>query len=304
MKIALCLNGTMRSPNNCLHTLYNNIIKPWDTDVIVCINKCYSDDYERVNKLKQYGANLIEVDIKQQDDPFTVFSDSFYRKLVPFVKKRILLEESFNAFVEWFGFLGPITGRSSSLHIRLNWYKLSNIVKKYVSNYDYFIITRPDHLYLFPLFDKHLLTKKDTIYHYDHHGFNFGSLGGINADFIIVHSSMVLEWLCKHYEYLIKEELQDILIENLSSATHLHSEAYTALITKLCNWKLNQININSFISADSLNEHTSSTPVMYDENCKYFYKYHSNFLPAIDNLHKWDNNNRWKEVNGDFILQK
>jgi hypothetical protein len=29
-KVAVCLWGTMRSPNSCLNTLYKNIIEPFD----------------------------------------------------------------------------------------------------------------------------------------------------------------------------------------------------------------------------------------------------------------------------------
>jgi len=300
MKIALCLTGTLRAPNTCLPTLYEHIIKPWDTDVIVCVNKCYSDDTARVDKLRKLGANIIVEDIREQPNPATAFPESFYNKIITHSKKKI--EQDKNIYTASYNYLGPLVGNAANLHIRLNWYKLSNIIEKYITNYDYFIVTRPDHLYLFPIFDKLFLTKKDTVYNYSDHSFSFGTHGGVNGDFVIVHNTLILDWLRKSIEYLSNDDLQNDLINELNKSSHWHSEAFTAIIAKLCNWNFNHIDINSFTSADSQDELSSTASIKYDNNTNYYYKYDTNYLPAINNLYRWNNGCRWQNTANGILL--
>lgn len=286
VRVALCLYGTMRGPNNCLPTVYENIIKVWNTDVIVCINKCYEDDFERVDILRKLGAKIVIEDIQTQPDVYEVFPHSFYNKFLPAARE---FASGKNASI--INFLAPIIGTHSSLHTRLNWYKLSNLLESQLDNYDYFILTRPDHFYMFPMFDKSFLNKNQII-NYSEHSFTVSNLGGVNADFIVISSQFVLQWLRSSIEYLINEPLQDILLEELSKADSCNSEAYTALIVKLCNFELKPMSINSFISGDSENELTSMIPVKYDG--EYYYKYETNYLPCKENYNLWQNGYRWK----------
>jgi len=287
-KVAVCLWGTMRSPNSCLHTLYKNIIEPWQTDVIVCINECYShpdkSDVERVDMLRQLGANIVEQDIRKQPDLNTFFPKSFYDKFIPMAQERLKQHDN----PCWVNFVGPLVGTHANLHLRVNWYKLGNLLrdKNYVDKYDYFLITRPDHLYMFPMFDKSFLNE-DEIVHYDEHGF-----GGINADFVIVSKKNVLEWLNKiSIQYLCDETLQDILIEEMKHMDLWIAEEYSALITRLNPWKLKPMCINSFIACDSPNELSSWNKVMFDG--EHYFKYHSNRDPCKHNYGLWQDNYRW-----------
>lgn len=280
-KIALCIYGTMRGPNNCLPTLYQNIIKPWDTDVFVCINKQYNDDDVRLSMLQSFGAKIIEKNIEQQPDVYTWFPKSFYERLVPLAKNKLKESNANNV-----NFLSPIVGSHSSLHIRLNWYRFSFIIEKYLEEYDFFIFTRPDHLYLFPIFDKSFL-QKENIIHYDEHGW-----GGLNADFIIIHRDLVIDWLRKSIDYLTKETLQDILIKELKEIDLWNSERYSLLVADLNSWKMKKMAINSFISADSLDELTSNNPIMHDG--QYYYKYDTNYRPCLKNFELWKSGFKWK----------
>ena len=123
-RVALCLWGTMRGPDSCLPTLYENIIKPWNTDVIVCINNHYDDDKDRVDKLRKLGANIIEESIKKQPDLKTTFPQSFYDKLIPLSLEKI----KFHSNPWQFNYLGPLAGSHSGLYIRLNWYSIAVLI--------------------------------------------------------------------------------------------------------------------------------------------------------------------------------
>jgi len=288
VRVAVCLWGTMRSPNSCLHTLYKNIIEPWQTDVIVCVNECYShpdkSDSERVDMLRQFGANIVEQDIRKQPDLNTFFPKSFYDKFIPMAQER--LKQHGNPC--WVNFVGPLVGTHAALHIRVNWYKLSNILrdKNYVDKYDYFLITRPDHLYMFPMFDKSFLNE-DEIVHYDEHGF-----GGVNSDFVIVSKKNVLDWLNKmSVQYFCDETLQDILIDQMKHMSLWISEECTALITRLNPWKLKPMSINSFIACDSPKEMSSWNGVVFDG--EHYFKYHSNRDHCKHNYGLWKDNYRW-----------
>lgn len=273
----------MRGPKNCLPTLYKNIIEPWQTDVMTCLNKQYHDDEERVNTLKFLGAKFIEQNIENQPNINTWFPKSFYQKLIPLAENKLKESNIHNV-----NYLSPLVGSHSSLHTRLNWYRLSFLVEKHLEKYDYFIVTRPDHLYLFPIFDKSFL-QKDKIIHYGEHGW-----GGINFDFIIIHKNLVIDWLRKSIEYLIIDNLQDVLINELNKIDLWNSERYSLLISDLCGWKTKEMSINSFISADSLEELTSNNPIKYDG--KYYYKYETNYKPCLENFELWQKGRRWQNT--------
>lgn len=305
IRIALCLYGTMRSPNTCLPSLYDKIIKHWNTDVIVCINKWYDhpdvNDSERIDILRRMGVNIVEEDIRTQPDLYTFFPQSFYDKFIPLAKEKLKDPRS-NPWST--NFIGPLVGSShSALHMRLNWYKLAKLLeqKNYVEKYDYFLITRPDHLYMFPMFDKSFL-KDDQIIHYDEKGFPEGRLGGINVDFAIVPKQLVLDWLYKMsaVEYFSNEELQDKLIEELKLSHPWTSEGYSALIARWAGWNMKVMFINSFISCDSAQESTSYNKIRF--NGKHYYKYEHDYEPCMRNYQLWSEGLRWVDTGDQLIL--
>lgn len=291
VKVALCIYGTLRAPKNCFPTLYENIVKPWDADVIICANKQYQDDEERVNILRSCGAKIVEQNIETQPDLNTWFPKSFYEKLIPLAQNKLKGNHINNV-----NYLSPLVGSHSSLHTRVNWYRLSFILQKHIEKHDYFIITRPDHLYLFPLFDKCFL-EENKIIHYGEH-----SWGGINFDFVIIHRNMVMDWLKKSIEYLIEDRLQDVLISELSEMEFWNSERYSLLISNLCGWKTKEMAINSFISADSLDELTSNNKIKYDG--KYYFKYETSYQPCLKNFELWKNGWKWRNAESKIELNE
>jgi hypothetical protein len=298
-RILVCLWGQMRGPRNCLPTLYQNVINPWGADVAACINKFYDDDEKRIETLSYLGANIIDLSISQQEDPTQFFPQSFYKKLLPLAQEKINNRSSgsFDHLAAYnFNYLAPLAGSHSSLIIRLNWLRLSYMVERHINDYDYFVISRPDHLYLFPVFPKEFL-KEDEIIHYDEHGW-----GGINADFIVIHKCSVIDWLRKSIQYLIDETLQDQLLEKLAKTDKWNSERYTMLVSEMCNWKMKEMSINSFISADSLEEKSSSNRILCDG--KYYYKYESNYIPCKKNFELWENGWRWQNTESKIKLNE
>lgn len=300
-RIAICLYGTMRAPNTCLPSLYDMILKPWNADVIVCINKWYQhpekSDQERVDMLRRIGGNIVEEDIREQPDLHTFFPQSFYDKILSFSVER---SRQFSN-PHWFNFLGPLTGCHGGLHMRLNWYKLALLLenKNYVDKYDYFVITRPDHFYMFPMFDRSLLNENEVIY-YNEKGFPEGPLGGINTDFIIVSKKMVLDWLhtLSCVKYFSVERLQDILMEELKNSVPILSEGLSDLLSRLGGFKMKKMSINSFVSCDSDQEHSSFNKIRFDG--KYYYKYEHDHDPCMANYELWNRGARWKDI-GDYI---
>lgn len=303
IRIALCLYGTMRSPNTCLPSLYDKIIKPWNTDVIVCINKWYDhpdvNDSERIDILRKMGVNIVDEDIRPQPDLYTFFPQSFYDKFIPFAKER----EKQYSNPHWCNFLGPLTGCHAGLHMRLNWYKLALLLedKKHVDNYDYFLITRPDQLYMFPIFDKSLLVE-DQIIHYDEKGFPEGRLGGINVDFVIVSRKHVLNWLhnISCVKYFSIDELQDSLLQELNQCVPLLSEGLSDYVTRLAGFTTKRMFINSFVSCDFEKEQTSFNKVKFDG--QYYFKYEHDYEPCMRNYQLWNEGLRWIDIGDQIIL--
>tara|TARA_R110000868_G_scaffold257971_4_gene515230 strand:- start:216 stop:1121 length:906 start_codon:yes stop_codon:yes gene_type:complete len=301
MKIALCLYGTMRSPNVCLPTLYSNVINVWNTDVIVCINKCYNhpdkSDGDRIDILKRFGTNVVEQNIETQPDLNTVFPKSFYDKILHLAEQK--LKEHNNP--HWVNFIGPLMGYHGALYIRYNWYRLGVLIKeKYIDKYDYFIITRPDQLYMFPMFDQSFLNEDEIVY-YDQHGFS--SDGGINTDFVIISRKLVLNWLSRmSIDYFCDEQLQDVLLNELQTIHPWISEACSRLIIRINGWTMKPMCINSFIACDSPNELSSWNKIMFDG--EHYFKYYCDRDPCKHNYGLWKDNYRWINTSEKIKLVK
>ena len=280
-KIAVCLWGTFRGPKSSLPTLYEHIIKPYNADVFASLNSFYEDDVQRLSILKDCGTNIVSSEILKQEDLTNVFPKSFYEKLIPKAQEFL---NRFNQFQ--INYLGPLVGSHTSLIIRLNWYRLSSLIEKHINNYDYFIITRPDHCYIFPLWDKSLMNN-EVIVQYDAHRY-----GGVNADFVVVPRKFVLDWLRKSIDYLTNDTLQDIVLsEFVDKNIFQNSESYTSFITQQCGWNITTMNINSFISADSYDENTSCIGIKYSGT--HYYKYIEQYEQCMKNRNLYYSGYKW-----------
>lgn len=291
MKVALCLNGTLRGVNNCLPTLYKNVISVLDADVFACFNKEHHDDFDRLSKLP---GNVIEAKIDCQEDLHKVLPEVFWHTHFKLVTE--VLNETNECLVNY---ISPILGSHAALIHRYNWYRLYKMMEKYLDRYDAFVVTRPDHYYLFPIFGLDFIkNNQEYMLNYNEHNF-----WGINADFLIVSRENFVKWFGNNIKYFIDENYVYRLLERIKQQPIKTSEVASIIICEEEQIKLKSFNINSFISADSLNECTSKIPIQYDETYNYYFKYYeTQYLPSIRNFELWNLGYRWKDSNNKIYL--
>ena len=273
-RVALCLYGEVRGTKTCAPTIYENVVNRWNTDIFMSFNRADQHDEER---LKCFDKNVSEV--YEKPDLTTAFPQSFYDKMIPFAQD---IQRIFNGNV-----MSPLVGCFSTLYIRLNWYRFKAILEPHINNYDYFVITRPDHYFLYPLFDKSFLDP-NYIIKYDGH-----DMGGASADFLIIPKNLVLGWLSSNYDFYVNPELQDYVISELPKRPIKNSETFTHLIFEYNQYNIKTTPLSSFISADSLNERTSLFPVRF--NGTHYYKYESQYNASVHNYNAWRNQTGWKD---------
>lgn len=291
IKIATCLFGPIRGTKRCYPTLVKNIIEEWDCDLFLCLQNCNEGDSEKIKDIK---GNIIESEIYQNENLETCFSESFYNKLVPYVKS--IIRNDFNCASYDVNFLGPLLGSHAALLARLNWVKLGKILEKHISKYDYFLITRLDHFYLFPIFDKSFLNP-NYIFKYDGHDW-----GGINSELLIVPSNIVLDWLNFNKSFLDDEQYINFIISGMSKVKRKNSEYLTKLIFDYKKWNIKTLSMNSFISADSVEDKTNHQSIKSSE--EHIWKYDCQFSKCLENYSLWQNGYRWKNSIDKISLEK
>lgn len=291
MKVALCLNGTLRGVNNCLPTLYQNVISVLDADVFACFNREHDDDHERIKKLP---GNIIETRVDVQENLINILPDIFWHTHFKLVTE--ILDSSNECLVNY---ISPVLGSHASLIHRYNWYRLYKMMEKYLDRYDAFIVTRPDHYYLFPIFGLDFIkNNQEYMLNYNEHNF-----WGINADFLIVSRENFINWFGNNIKYFIDENYVYRLLDKIKQYPIKTSEVASMIICEEEQIKLKSFSINSFISADSLNECTSKVPIQYDETNKHYFKYfETQYLPTIKNFNLYNNGHKWQDSKDGIYL--
>ncbi len=281
-RTAVCLYGELRGIKSCIPSLYENIIDLWDSDVFLCFNLYKKSEYDEINQIYK---KVIISNIYEKEDVYTRFPKTFYEKYVPYMQQVLKQSNKWGCNI-----IGPILGSHANLLIRLNLYNLSKILINYVDKYDYFIITRPDHLYKFPIFDKSFLNK-DFIIKYNVHNF-----GGFNADFLIIPNHQVIDWLTSGYDFFTNDDLQDYMIEELKKLSpYLHiSECFTNIIVKYKKYKIKEMSINSFISSDDINSSRSDIPFKWCDKRNVMWKHEEQFNETYKNFELWTKGHIWK----------
>lgn len=281
-KTAICLFGELRGIKTCIPTLYENIINKWDSDLFLCFNMYKFSEYEQI---KEINKNVIVSNIYEKEDVYKIFPNSFYEKYVPYLENVLKNSNKWGCNI-----IGPILGSHSNLLIRLNWYNLSKILIDYVDKYDYFLITRPEHLYKFPIFDLSFLDKNYII------KYNVHNFGCFNADFLIIPNHQVIDWLTSGYDFFTKDDLQDYMIEELKKLSpHSHiSECFTDIIVRYKKYKIKEMSINSFVSSDTINSSRSDIPFKWCDKRNVIWKHEEQFNETYKNLELWNNGHRWK----------
>jgi hypothetical protein len=275
-RVAVCLTGEVRGINSCVPTLYKNILEPLSAGIFYCFNK---HNPEKDNKISVFNNRLIKGRIYEKPDlRKTLVPDSLYSKLD---------EQDFYFQSNWLGTVNGCTGGVCYRH--WDFKNLAFLITPYVNDYDYFIVTRTDFHYLFPIFDFSILNGQEII---KHSGFDNTDGKGMNWEFIICHRSKILEYLNSPYLFMNDPMLQNYMIQEIRQR-HRNNECFQKIIAEFYEWKISEMDINSFISADSMQERTTWGEIDLEKNFGVCFKYRDMMYKAYDNYERFKVNKSW-----------
>jgi hypothetical protein len=272
---AVCMWGQLRAINSTYKNLYLNLINPLQADLYIVAQKTNTD----IDK----NIELFEPSIKKilYDNPENI--------------KEQYIDFDFNNEA----LHGNYTD-DRHLKIYYNFYmiykELGDIFEK---NYEYIILTRSDFLHLFPYPDiKTLINDNNIIWSYDGHEYE-----GINSTLLCIPSKHIKTLLSSNYNYLNNKDNINIL-----NNRNLCQERFMGVIFKDNNWINGKIQNNSFITADTINEITTTLPPLYSETHNVLYKYEYQLNNAYEALELYNSGKKWtfikdKENVNRIILQ-
>jgi hypothetical protein len=276
-RVAICLTGEPRGMKACADSLYENIVEPLDASVFYSFNRATPDDE---SKMELVARKLIYGELKEKAD--------LRKELVPESLFDKLDERDFDPLSNWIGTINKQKGGVCYRHIDFR--RMAVIVSDYLNQFDYFIITRSDFKYLFPIFDFSILTDQEII---KHKGSDHYFHTGMNWEFIICKSNKVLEFLNAPYLFMNDESLQDLVIKKIRQRPR-NNESFQRIISEYYNWNVSEMEINGFLSADSLEERTTWGEVQHSESKQIYFKYSEMTNDAYRNLDKINCGLRWK----------
>lgn len=284
-RVAVCLAGELRAVNSCVPTLYKNLLEPLDAKIFYCFNK---HNLEKDQKVNIFNDRLINGRIYEKPDlRKTLVPDSLYNKLD---------KVDFYPHSNWVGTVNGCAGGVCYRH--LDFKNLAFMVAPHVDDFDYFIVTRTDFHYLFPIFDFSILNGQEII---KHSGFDNFENSGMNCEFIICHKTKILEYLNSPFLFMNDESLQDYMISKIRKRFR-NAESFQKIICEFYGWNVTEMEINSFLSADSEKERTTWGTVEKEENFEFCYKYRDMMLKAYENYSKYKENKIWKLENNKIII--
>ena len=276
-RVAVCLTGEPRGINTCVDSFYENIIEPLDASIFYSFNRATPDDESKIkliNKKVIFGELKEKVDLRKELVP-----DSLYSKFD---------EIDFYPLSNWIGTVNKQMGGVCYRHVDFK--KMAGIISSYLNDFDYFIITRSDFKYLFPIFDFSILKDQEII---KHKGFDNYSHTGMNWEFIICKSDKVLEILNSPFLFMNDESLQDLMIKKIRQRPR-NNESFQRIISEYYKWNVSEMEINGFLSADSMKESTTWGEIQYSESNKNYFKYPGMVQDAYSNLDKINSGLKWK----------
>ena len=278
-RVAVCLVGEPRGIKRCFPSLFKNVIDPLNASVFFSFNRAFNDDEE---KIKLINKNLIFGELKEKTDlKKTLIPNSLYFKLT---------EEDFSPRSNW---VGIVNGQKGGIcHRHFDFKRMAEIISDKINFFDYFIITRSDFFYLFPIFDFSILNSEEII---KHEGFDNYSHTGMNWEFIICHKNKVLEFLNSPFLFMNCESLQDLIIKGIKHRPK-NNESFQRIISDFYGWKISEMEINSFISADSLSEKTTWGEVEFCNQTNQFFKYRDMYNQALFNFEKYKKSFNWQKL--------
>jgi len=289
LKVAICLVGEPRGIRSCIDSFYKFVADPLDATIFYSFNRATPEDEEKIaliNKRVAFGELKEKPDLRKALVP-----DSLYNKL------QI---EDFHCQSNWVGTVNGQTGGVCYRHVDFK--RMAEIVSDKVQDFDYFIITRTDFRYLFPIFDFSILRCHDVI---KHKGFNNGfqndTRTSMNWEFIICKAEIVLQYLNSPFLFMNDEVLQNLLIGELNGRPR-NNESMQKVIAEFYEWHTAEMEINGFISADSFEERTTWGRVQQCSEKNMFFKYRDMYYTAIENEKRFQSTPNWALNNNEILI--
>ena len=89
------------------------------------------------------------------------------------------------------------------------------------------------------------------------------------------------------------ESLQDLMIKEIRQRFR-NNESFQRIISEYYKWNVSEMEINGFLSADSMKESTTWGEIQYSESNKNYFKYPGMVQDAYSNLDKINSGLKWK----------
>jgi hypothetical protein len=284
-RVALCLVGEPRGIKSCIGSLYEFVVDPLEATIFYSFNRATPQDEEKIALINR---NVAFGELKEKPDlRKALVPDSLYNKLQ---------REDFYFQSNWVGTVNGQTGGVCYRHVDFK--RMAEIISDKVRDFDYFIVTRTDFRYLFPIFDFSMLKYHDII---KHKGFDNEKKTGMNWEFIIWRAEVVLEYLNSPFTFMNDENLQNLLIGEFNQRPR-NNESMQRVIAKFYEWHSAEMEINGFISADSFEEKTTWGHVEQCGRTGLFFKYRDMYCTALENQEKFQANPKWKLENNSITI--
>lgn len=278
-RIAVCLINSPRNIKECLPTLYKYIIEPWNADVfgVFTVGE-HDDDMERISTINAIKKDFYKlVDFEKELPP--IFWKTHYKFASCYSDLRFSQSGTNN-------YLSPIynapKGRShGSMASIFSLYKLYQMMLDIIDDYDFFLVTRTDYCFLFPIFDVNILHQnQDYVLAY-----NLNEWGGVNSQFLIMNKLNFIKWT-NQIKYFIEEEHINQLLNKMG--VPLNAEGCSKYIAQLLGLKIKKIDSLSYIT----NQNTLQP------------KYIQEFQQVNKNKMSWEFGARWQDLGGTIKVCK
>jgi len=285
MKFAYLVMTELRSLDKNINDLYKYIINPFEADIFICVQELCIEDYE---KIKLFDKNLVYSEIYKKPNPYTFFGPNNNTNIT-----------MCKGDVNW--------NKPSNLQIYINYYRMADVIKNVVNNYDYFITMRTDVSILFPFPEKDFFNKiPQSLY-----SFNTEYSKGWNGSgySVFIHKNFILKYLNCYYFIIKNSLLKNVLLHNFYVPSirklNCNQEKFQKICLKLINVPQPKSikNTNVYYNATTLNDYTTwSTPILhpkYNVICKYI----NQCDEAYNSLYLWNSGYRWKYENDNIFLE-
>jgi len=286
MKFAFLLMYELRAVKKTYQELYKNLIKPYDADIFICVQKALNDDDERLNL---FNENVICKEIYDKPEPISYFGIENNLNVTS-------MDDHTTSRHNW--------NKYSNLQVYINYHKMAQIISKHVDKYDYFILIRCDSYILFPFPDKKLFENIPKFMYFINAQYCKG--WGDKGIPTFIHRNYILDYLNSYYNIISNPSYKPEIINALNASGLLNQEKFQNKCLSLVNLqdKIQKINsLNYYWTAENVNDYNTwscphYSPIYNNVICKY----DGQCNEAHENYNLWLNGKRWKfDINNNYF---